>query len=96
MEGGEGGVSNNQSLNCSYYARHPGVGGWVWGIVQQPVLELFLLRQTPGMEGCVCVCGGGGVVSNNQSLNCSYNGLVCTCIHESDAQLICMCFSQTF
>ena len=23
-------------------------------------------------------------------------GLVCTCIHESDAELICMCFSQTF
>ena len=23
-------------------------------------------------------------------------GLVCTCIHESDAVLICMCFSQTF
>ena len=23
-------------------------------------------------------------------------GLVCTCIHESDAKLICMCFSQTF
>ena len=23
-------------------------------------------------------------------------GLVCTCIHESDAELICMCLSQTF
>ena len=23
-------------------------------------------------------------------------GLVCICIHESDAELICMCFSQTF
>ena len=23
-------------------------------------------------------------------------GLVCTCIHESDAELICVCFSQTF
>ena len=23
-------------------------------------------------------------------------GLVCTCIHESDAELTCMCFSQAF
>ena len=61
---------------------------------------------------CVCVCDTLFMVMTagmmymmlwNDSPPPSHNmyvyflcGLVCTCIHESDAELICVCFSQTF
>ena len=61
---------------------------------------------------CVCVCDTLFMVMTagmmymmlwNDSPHPPHNmyvyflcGLVCTCIHESDAELICVCFSQTF